>query len=135
MRNKIIKSINSAYKKLHYDYCENPKSFSKKECNSALVAKIIDNIDGGEQNYNCIITSSEVLSIIEESPLYQQQKNDDNDCLVKTGNIQKTGVYIDNYLPPSLIIFLNENNLKDEGDTFPCDVIDVENIQLIWVDK
>lgn len=88
-----------------------------------------------KNNYDCIISSLESMSIISCSPLYEsideellKLRGNSSSGLLKFGAINKEiGVYLDSALPPMIILF-NKSDFKDSDDAFECSVILVKDV-------
>lgn len=133
-REQIISSINNSNNKTTWSYYNLRQSdFSQREWNGTLLNEITKITS--RNNYDCIISSLESMSIISCSPLYEsidkellKLRGNSSSGLLKFGAINKEiGVYLDSALPPMVILF-NESDFKDSDDAFECSIILIKDI-------
>ncbi len=133
-REQIISSINNSNNKTTWSYYNlRQQDFSQREWNGSLLNEITKITS--KNNYDCIISSLESMSIISCSPLYEsineellKLRGNSSSGLLKFGVINKEiGVYLDSALPPMVILF-NESDFQNNNDVFECSVILVKDI-------
>ncbi len=133
-REQIISSINNSNNKTTWSYYNlRQQDFTQREWNGSLLNEITKITS--KNNYDCIISSLESMSIISCSPLYESMdrellilKGSSSSGLLKFGVINKEiGVYLDSALPPMVILF-NESDFKDSDDAFECSIILIKDI-------
>lgn len=94
-----------------------------------LVSKI--NEVSLDKEYNCIICSSEVESIIEKLMFFNltEQYLPNAEIFKKIGNIaNKHFVYVDVYLPAHIILLVNENKFLAPELELDCNIIYIDNM-------